>query len=201
MKIPTPPIQNTYTKFNFLPTIHGGGKLILILGILLSSGESSERFAGGLKNMGSTGFDNEQERQPEFYHRNSGLDPRTMGLWEEDITTTGEYDRVYRRHQLAPEEELMAAVLDEAIADYQRYLLAGGKRSAKRFAEVERWILEDDSEWIFSFVNCCEGLGIKPGYIRQGLLRWKEEKLPRIALSRLTTSHKKPARKLLRKAA
>jgi len=29
-------------------------------------------------------------------------------------------------------------------------------------------------DWIFSFVNCCDALGIEPDYLRQGLLRWKQ---------------------------
>jgi plastocyanin len=55
------------------------------------------------------------------------------------------------------------------------------KKSIERFANAEAWILETDAEWIFSFVNCCEVLGIAPDYLRQGLLRWKHGKRARLA--------------------
>jgi len=96
---------------------------------------------------------------------------KALGLFEDDTTIGQEYDKVFLDRRLTPEEELMAAVLDEAIADYQRYWGGASRRSRKRFAEVERWIFTDDTDWIFSFVNCCEVLGIKPEYVRQGLAR------------------------------
>jgi hypothetical protein len=151
--------------------------------------------------MGSTRFASEQDRQPECYHPGFMFNDKITGLLEDDNTTTEEYARVYGRRLLTPEEELMVAVLDEAVADYQRYLMAGSKSSIKRLAELEKWILEDDFEWIFSFVNCCEVLGIRPGYIRRRLLRWKEEKLPHVPLAQPTSNHKKPVKKLLRNAA
>jgi hypothetical protein len=141
-----------------------------------------------------------QDRQPTCDHPRFILNEKFTGVSDDDNTITEEYERVYSKRLLTPEEELMAAVLDEAVADYQRYLMAGNK-SVKRFAEVERWILEDESDWIFSFVSCCEVLGIRPGYIRRGLLRWKEEKLSANAFPQLKNHNKKPAKRLLRNAA
>jgi hypothetical protein len=45
------------------------------------------------------------------------------------------------------------------------------------FHEAEEWILEEDSEWLFSFENTCEVLGFNPQYVRQGLMRWKDNEL------------------------
>jgi hypothetical protein len=103
------------------------------------------------------------------------LDDKPALPFETDILATEEFMRVYRTHQLSPEHELAVAILELAVADYQRYLDRCDKKSVKRFTEAEAWILETDSEWIFSFVNCCEVLGIEPGYLRQGLLDWKQE--------------------------
>jgi hypothetical protein len=33
--------------------------------------------------------------------------------------------------------------------------------------------------WVFSFENICEALGFNPAYVRQGLLRWMKNKLPK----------------------
>jgi hypothetical protein len=73
----------------------------------------------------------------------------------------------------------MAAVLEVALADYQRCWKVRDKKSMERFADAQAWILESNSDWIFSFVNCCEALGIEPDYLRQGLLRWNQGKRTR----------------------
>ena len=74
------------------------------------------------------------------------------------------------------EERLMLAVLEDAIEYFQEYVLAQDKKGKELFQEAEEWILEKDSDWIFSFENICELLRLDPNYIRQGLLRWKEAK-------------------------
>ncbi len=74
------------------------------------------------------------------------------------------------------EEGLMLAVLEDAIEYFQEYLLAKDKKGKELFQEAEEWILEKNSEWIFSFEYICEALGLDSNYMRQGLLRWKEAK-------------------------
>ena len=101
---------------------------------------------------------------------------------------------------LSPEHELMVAVLEGALADYQRCCSARDKKGMKQFADAKAWILESDSEWIFSFINCCEVLGIEPGYLRQRLLRRKRAKLRGIEVASVARGQKPPKR-LLRAAA
>ena len=74
------------------------------------------------------------------------------------------------------EDRLMLAVLEDAIEYFQEYVLAENKKGKELFQEAEEWILEKDSDWIFSFENICEVLRLNPNYLRQGLLRWKEAK-------------------------
>src|SRR5262245_57873829 len=100
--------------------------------------------------------------------------------FEVDILATEDFARIHRGPSLSPEHELMAAVLETALADYQRCWKARDKKVMERFADAQAWILESNSDWIFSFVNCCEALGIEPDYLRQGLLRWKQEKRTRL---------------------
>jgi len=151
--------------------------------------------------MGSARFTSVHELQQEFRGGGSLSEEKAAGLFEDDTTIDEAYDKVFGQRRLTPEEELMAAVLDEAVADYQRYQGGGSRRSKKRFAEVERWIFTNDAEWIFSFVNCCEILGLEPSYVRQGLLRWRPANPPCSPVSVAARHNKRPARKLMSQAA
>jgi hypothetical protein len=72
------------------------------------------------------------------------------------------------------EEALILAVLEDAIACFQKYVLAQNEREMKLFQEAEQWILEKNSDWFFSFESICGTLQLHPDYLRQGLMRWKE---------------------------
>ena len=74
------------------------------------------------------------------------------------------------------EERLMLAVLQDAVECFQEYVLAQYPWEKKLFQEAEDWILEKNTDSPFSFENICETLQLHPGYLRQGLLRWKEAK-------------------------
>ncbi len=75
------------------------------------------------------------------------------------------------------EEGLMLAILEEAIACFRKYVQARDERGKALFRDAEEWILERESEWIFSFDNICETLGINASYLRRGLIQWKEKEL------------------------
>ena len=63
-----------------------------------------------------------------------------------------------------------------AVECFQEYVLAQYPWEKKLFQEAEDWILEKNTDSPFSFENICETLQLHPGYLRQGLLRWKEAK-------------------------
>jgi hypothetical protein len=75
------------------------------------------------------------------------------------------------------EERLMFAVLESAVEDFQKYFLARNPSTKKLFQETEEWLLEKESDELFSFENICETLQLHPKYILQGLMAWKEAKL------------------------
>lgn len=102
-----------------------------------------------------------------------GTDDLIKRLFVPDVTAAALYQSIFRRRVLSAEAELMAAVLDNGIADYERFIGARDKRSARRFAEAETWIAGGDSDWAFSFDNCCAALGIDASYLRKGLLSWQ----------------------------
>jgi hypothetical protein len=95
----------------------------------------------------------------------------------------------------------MLAILEEALNDYQRCLSARDKKGRKRFADARAWIMNTNSEWIFSFTSCCEVLGVEPNYLRQGLLLWRKAKRPRFASVPAMHRDKNLHKKLLRQAA
>jgi hypothetical protein len=105
------------------------------------------------------------------------FDETRIALFEADILAPEEYGWVYRKRLLSPEHELVQAVLEAAVVDFQRYISARDTKGKKRFADAEEWILSDDFSWTFSFVNVCEVLSIAPDYLRQGLLGWKRKSL------------------------
>ena len=74
------------------------------------------------------------------------------------------------------EERLMLAMLESATEDFQKYVFANDKKGKELFRSAEEWILESNSDSFFSFDNICECLQLDPGYVRQGLMRWKAAK-------------------------
>jgi hypothetical protein len=82
-----------------------------------------------------------------------------------------------RKSYLEPEKKLMLAVLEDAIACFQKYAFARDRKGKMLFQEAEFWIQNTNSDWPFSFANVCETLGFGPDYLRQGLAEWKAAKL------------------------
>ena len=82
-----------------------------------------------------------------------------------------------RKSYWEPEEKLMLAVLDDAIACFQKYAFARDRKGKVLFQEAEEWVQATNSDWPFSFANICEMLGFGPDYLRQGLAEWKAAKL------------------------
>ncbi|MBI4525692.1 MAG: hypothetical protein HY695_17995 [Deltaproteobacteria bacterium] len=80
-----------------------------------------------------------------------------------------------RRTAREGEEELMLAILEDAVACFQKYVREQGGKGKALFRDAENWILSKNSDWLFSFENICEVLGFDPKYLRQGLMRWKEK--------------------------
>jgi hypothetical protein len=99
-------------------------------------------------------------------------------LFQPDTTLAEQYfDNLRRRTVLQPEKRLMLAILEDAIDTFQENVLAESGKAKIRFDQAEEWILERDQDWIFAFESICEELGLDPRYLRQGLLRWKQQQL------------------------
>ena len=94
-----------------------------------------------------------------------------------DAADIGLIESVYKKNLREGEERLMLAVLESAVEDFQKYVLARNPSGKKLFQQAEQWFLEKDNDEPFSFENICETLQLHPVYIRQGLMGWKETKL------------------------
>src|SRR4029453_13438321 len=106
----------------------------------------------------------------------------TNGWISLDAADTGLIESVYKKTIREGEERLMLAVLESAVEDFQKYVLARKLRGKKLFQQAEAWFLEKNSDELFSFENICETLQLHPDYIRQGLVVWKEAKLKTLSV-------------------
>lgn len=112
----------------------------------------------------------------DFPRSDSAIDETIVRLFEPDVLATEEYRRTHHRRTPCSEQVLMGAVLEQGITDCRRYVFARDKKGRKLFLDAVTWISFDDHDWVFSFANCCTALGISPGYLRHGLVRWLQSR-------------------------
>jgi hypothetical protein len=107
---------------------------------------------------------------------NVSRDEQTRRLFgEPDVLAVHDYLQVFQyRPALTPERRLLAAILGDAIDSYMRYCFAKSRREKKMYQETEEWFFGSD-DGVFSFENVCEVLRLAPGYIRRGLLSYKQQ--------------------------
>jgi len=94
------------------------------------------------------------------------------GFEPETILPSQLIDRNRLGAALQPEKRLMLAVLEDAVATFQRGALAVNRRASREFEEVRSWFESDDTTGLYAFVNSCNVLGFEPSYLRRGLDRW-----------------------------
>ena len=109
---------------------------------------------------------------------NPNTEEKVFSLFQPDVLMPSQYlattkSQTYRE----PEMKLMLAVLEDAVWCFQNGLLSKNNRKRDRSGEAEEWIMEESGDWLFSFNEICELLGLNPKYIRKHLQRWKEEAL------------------------
>ncbi|MFI5396759.1 MAG: hypothetical protein ACHQ9S_14585 [Candidatus Binatia bacterium] len=71
------------------------------------------------------------------------------------------------------ERALMWAVLADGIDCYRRNAHPTSALQRTEFADAERWVLDTDWDWPFSFVNLCETFGLDPAGVRHALRCWR----------------------------
>ena len=97
------------------------------------------------------------------------VEEKLTSLFQPDPLVPAQYLETFRRKgHLEPEKGLMLAVLEDGIACFQNYIFVRDNRGKAIFREAEEWIMEENSDWLFSFENICEVFGLNPQYMRQG---------------------------------
>jgi hypothetical protein len=106
----------------------------------------------------------------------SASEEKALAVFQPDILIGEQFLSTYRRRfSLQPEQELMLAVLQDAVFCFQENVTAVAPRKQALFREAEEWILSDDKSYLFSFCNICDSLALSPVYLRRGLRRWRSE--------------------------
>ena len=120
------------------------------------------------------------------YENGLSMEERVTSLFQPDTLLPDQYLDTYRRKlHLEPEKKLMLAILEDAIACYQKYLFAKDVKGKALFQEAAEWIEQEAGESIFAFESACEGLGLNPEYVRRGLETWKENSLAQRAQAKV----------------
>jgi len=102
-------------------------------------------------------------------HPDARRDEKLPALAGTDVIAPYQYGRVYQQRRVLSEKRLMLAILDNAVAEFCRYAPACDDKGKRDFRGVEAWILDKDTDWLFSFDNICAVLGFDPDYLRWGL--------------------------------
>ncbi len=107
------------------------------------------------------------------------IEKMVASLFEPDTVLPPQYlETICRKAPLEAEQKLVLAVLEDAVSCFQNYFAARDKIGTSLFREAEEWILlQGKSNWFYSFDYICETLDLDPGYIREGLLRWRQVRL------------------------
>ncbi len=107
------------------------------------------------------------------------IDERVTFMFQPDTVSPAQYlETVCRKTHLEAEQELMLVILKDAVTCFQGSFAARDKTETRLFREAEEWILlQGKSDWLLSFDVVCENLDLNPGYIREGLLRWRYRRL------------------------
>ncbi|HVO95602.1 MAG TPA: hypothetical protein VMT22_22290 [Terriglobales bacterium] len=112
------------------------------------------------------------------YETGLTMEERVTSIFQPDTLLPEQYFDTFRRKlHLEPEKKLMLAILEDAVACYQKYVLARDGKGRALFHEAETWVQEKKADEIFSFDSVCEMLGFDPNYLRRGLAAWKERAL------------------------
>jgi hypothetical protein len=129
--------------------------------------------------------------------RIAGEEDLGSATFHDDTLIHAEYHDQLRRSQLDPEKRLMLAILQDAVVCYRRNSAAQLGKRRQLFLEVESWIKDQESDYLFSFNNICEALGINQDYLMHGLSRTRDPdvKLPEIGHLRLETSSRRRSRR------
>lgn len=99
-------------------------------------------------------------------------------LFEPDVLITEQFVAARRRRStLSSEKRLMLAVLENALDDYQKHVVARDRVGRTLFADAAAWIARTTNDHVFSFEHISEMLEIEPSYFRRLVAAWHQRLL------------------------
>jgi len=94
-------------------------------------------------------------------------------MWNDQVTGKEFSAPAFGGPCTAPETRLMLAVLQDALATFERGLSMTAGRDVESFREVDRWFRSRDYDSPFSFECICSTLEIDPRCVRDRLNKLK----------------------------
>lgn len=96
---------------------------------------------------------------------------RMTPLWEPTTILPQQFAPV-SFHRRAPEMQLVAAILEDALQCISRNVGTPRGRRRRDFTEACRWLFQDDHrDWPFAFNNICDLLGLNIVAVRERVER------------------------------
>ena len=87
----------------------------------------------------------------------------------DDVDSARYWETVKRNGHGRPEQDLMLALLKDALLNYRKQLL----NPKKRLSEDRRWFFASDRDGLFCFESVCAVLGLNAQRIRNQLRAWE----------------------------
>jgi hypothetical protein len=73
--------------------------------------------------------------------------------------------------KLEGEKRLMIAVLKDAVECMEKYRDSRSSAGRCNYENAIEWVMDNSTDWLFSFTNICDLLGFDPQYLRDVLLK------------------------------
>ena len=73
--------------------------------------------------------------------------------------------------KLEGEKRLMIAVLKDAVECLEKYRGSSNSAARSHYENAIEWVMDNGTDWLFSFTNICDLLGFDPQYLRDVLLK------------------------------
>jgi len=73
--------------------------------------------------------------------------------------------------KLEGEKRLMIAVLKDAVECLEKYRDSRSSSGQSNYENAIEWVMDNSTDWLFSFTNICDLLGFDPQYLRDVLLK------------------------------
>lgn len=83
-----------------------------------------------------------------------------------------------------PERALLSALLFDGVQSFISYILAPSTDERSKYREAFQWVMNQNTDYAFSFTCVCEALGINPEYLRLGLSNATNSLLQSVSKSR-----------------